>query len=79
MDSSSGVKEKPGNAFNNLSFSNQVLLCATLALSFVSNGFLPVKNAFIFSSLQAMPLKKVLPVLKVFFCQIHLQLYPVIF
>src|SRR5258705_9251823 len=51
--SSSGVKENPGRAFSNLSFSNQVWLCATRTLSFVSIGFLPVKNDFIFSSRHA--------------------------
>ena len=53
MVSSSGVKENPGKAFRILSFSNQVRLCATLTLSFVRSGFLPVNNDFSFSIRQA--------------------------
>src|SRR5437667_4651410 len=56
--SSSGVKENAGKAFNIFLFSKYVSLIAILALSFVSNGLLPVKNDLHFSRRQATAIKK---------------------
>jgi len=56
--SSKGVKEKPGKAFSNLSFSNHVRLTPTLALSLVINGRFPVKMDLKRSTRHATPNKK---------------------
>ena len=55
---SNGVNRKPGSCRSILLLSNQVLLRATRALSRVSRGRLPENKDFIFSSRQAIALRK---------------------